>query len=364
MTNITDCNRTANKQLADSNWAVRIGRSMIDNYCNPDDFGALIALAAVLAWRDRGPGWLLDGERTSAQRPPGGWAPLLGVTRHTWISWRDRAIDLRLLSKSNGEYAGGGLVPLLRPIEAVQMREHETEAREVPAEQFARIPAAALFDPKLSRTAKRVLVGLCLYRKPNGLARVAVPTIAKRAGLNERNARLGLRQLERAGAIKANGLFAKVRTYKIVEPKVNASVQSETPHCALRDPPSVQSETPLRAVGDPPAVQSETPYQESYQEKPSSEKHQEKVSGAEGRRPPQMDLALMRLLPGRKDVRQESGAIVEPTPTPERCRERIATLEATLSTMNHCTPGWSTLTKHRNEYLAALSPDTELRASA
>ena len=344
---------------------------MIDKHCNSDDFGALLAFVAVTTWRFRGPGW---GGRASAERPPGGWAPLLGVTRHTWISWRDRAIDHELMSEAQGEYESGATVPLLQPIEAVQMREHETEAREVPAEQFARIPAAALFDPKLSRTAKRVLVGLCLYRKPNGLARVAVPTIAKRAGLNERNARLGLRQLERAGAIKANGLFAKVRTYEIVEPKAKASVQSETPPRALRDPPAVQSETPLRAVGDPPAVQSETPYQESYQEKPSSEKHQEKGSGAErplptnGAQPfrrhhPQNELVLMRVIEGSSTSMPVTDA-PEPEPTPDERRAKVVELDETLNLMKRSSAAYKVMTGIRDEHLAALGADAARRASA
>ena len=77
--NISDKNRSAKQQLIDAGWCVSIGRDLIDKHCNPDDFGALIALAAVLAWRDRGPGWIFDDESSAAQRPPGGWPHTAGT---------------------------------------------------------------------------------------------------------------------------------------------------------------------------------------------------------------------------------------------------------------------------------------------
>ena len=97
------------------------------------------------------------------------------------------------------------------------MREHETEAREVPAEQFARIPVSVLFDPKIGRTAKRVMIGVAMYRNKAGFARVAIPTIAKMAALNVRNTHNGLRRLEAAGAIKSTGHDRQIRTYEIIE---------------------------------------------------------------------------------------------------------------------------------------------------
>ena len=368
-TDMDPANRDAATQLKDSAWAVQIGRGMIDDYCDRDNFGALVAYAAVLAWRDRGPGWYLDTAcevRIDAERPPGGWARMIGVSRWTWIAWRDMAIDLDLISETQGAYASGATVPLLRPVDAVKKREHE---------QFARIPCAALFNPKLSRTGKRVLFGLSLYRNKAGRARVAVPTIATRAGLNERTARRGLRDLEKAGAIKTEGRPRRVRTYEIIEPKTKKSVAGTPPQCSGNAPTVVQ-ERPHSVAGTPPqSVAGAPPYQESSRES-SRKENQENLSRgarspAKGPIPYRRDnnqpvLPLMSLVKDKKDARQGATDInaQEPEPTPEYRRERIASLGEVLSTMKINQAGYKTLKEARDNHVAALDGDTGARATA
>ena len=373
-TDTDPANRDAATQLKDSAWAVQIGRGMIDDYCNSDEFGSLLALAAVMAWRDRGPGWFKDGKRDAAERPPGGWARMIGVTRPTWIAWCGMASDLGLISESQGPYESGATVPLLCPVEAVQMREHETEAYEVPDEQFARIPCAALFNPKLSRTAKRVLVGLALYRKPSGFARVAVPTIAKRAGLNDRNTQLGLRELERAGVIKSNGLYDRVRTYQIFEQRPDKRKVSDTPRKA-RDTPPLSERHPKRKARDTPSVKPETPYQESSRVL-SGETNQENLSRAErlsvvGPTPfrrdhAQKEMPLMRVVEGSKDAHQQEAPDIDASasePTPAERRNQIASLDAAIAT---AIGPWyrERFERLRDNHVAALDGDTGARATA
>ena len=173
--------------LRDDHWVVPIGRRVIEAHSNAYDFGALIANAAVCAWRDRSNVWgkhADDGSFTpmSAQTPPGGWPALAGTTAPTWRKRRDRAIEIGLIERRTGAYDDGREVALLCPLVT---REE--------GEQFARVPAAVLFDPGLSRTAKRVYVALAIFRNPAGSSRAAVATIGTLAGINDRNVKRGLR---------------------------------------------------------------------------------------------------------------------------------------------------------------------------
>ena len=226
MGNIAHKTRSAKQQLIDAGWCVSIGRDLIEAHAK-SDFGALIALAAVLAWRDRGPGWLTDGKRSAAQTPPTGWPAMVGTTPKTWRRWRDRAIEIGLIFKGTGVYNSGAKVPTLRPI-APYRTEEQDQGFEIAVEQFARIPCAVLFDEEIGRGAKRVMLGLALFRNAKGFAKVAVPTIARVAGLNDRNTQLGLRRLELAGAIKSNGLDRRVQTYEICEQRIEKGVTSDT----------------------------------------------------------------------------------------------------------------------------------------
>ena len=142
--------------LVASGWHVRLGqRLLIEQRKSWTDrrgyfrtkkthykTGPLVAFAAVLAWRDRGPIWGRPGpdgriQREFAQTPPGGWAALAGVSPKTWKGYRDAALQAGLLCESEGappsERARRN-VPLLRP--AVDPVEE--------GEQHARIPVQVM----------------------------------------------------------------------------------------------------------------------------------------------------------------------------------------------------------------------------
>ena len=225
MTTISE-NRDAKQQLTDEAWCVSIGRDLIVAHAK-SDFGALIVFAGVLVWRERGPPWMIDGEHSDAQTPPGGWAHMIGAPPSTWHRWRARAIEIGLISECLGNYGSGATVDLLRPKQAYRT-ELQDEGYEMPVEQFARVPVSVLFDPNIGPTAKRALVGIAMYRNKAGFARVAVPTIAKMAALNVRNTHKGLRLLESAGAIKSNGRSRQIRTYEICEQRTDKVATCDT----------------------------------------------------------------------------------------------------------------------------------------
>ena len=350
MDNISDKNRSAKQQLVDAHWCVSIGRDLIEAHAK-SDFGALVAFGVILAWRDRGPGWEIDGERRAAQRPPGGWPHTAGTTAPTWRRWLGRAIEIGLISEANGVRESGPPVDLLMPIKPYRT-ELQDEGYEMPVEQFARIPVSVLFDPKIGRTAKRVLVGVAMYRNAEGLARVAVPTIAKMATLNVRNTQNGLRRLELAGAIKSTGRIRQIRTYEIIEKRTDKVNVGDTMGERRRHQGVNVSDTRGERerhqgvnVGDTREVNvgdtlSGKAIKKTLQEKESRKNLQEKDSGAERIRPdgpapfrrPQNELVLMRVVEGgkegRKDARQEGKVAVEPSPEHER--DRVAALLAEM----------------------------------
>ena len=199
--------RTA-RQILDG-WIVQIPRRVILLHSNAPEFGAMIALAVATAWTDRGvPG-----------RPPGGWARLAGAAPRTWQRWRGLAIALGLVEPMNG----GGIAPL---------------ARIEPGEQFARVPLAILFDQKLSRTAKRVFLGLSLYRSGFGDSRPAVGTLSRASGLNRGNVQKGLRELENRFHITSRGATGRgaMRYF------LGGQAPQPAPKSATKDaPPSTES---------------------------------------------------------------------------------------------------------------------------
>ena len=381
MDTVNDKTRSAKQQLIDAGWCVGIGRDIIEAHAK-SDFGALIAFAAITAWKDRGPACDIDGERSSARTPPGGWAGMVGTTPPTWRAWRDKALEVGLISKGHGFYESGPPVDVLTPTPAYRTEEQE-QGYAVATEQFSRVPCAVLFDKEIGRGAKRVLVGLALFRNAKGFATVAVQTIAEVAALNVRNTQLGLRRLELAGVIKSNGLNRRARTYEIIEQSTDRVAMSDTPggkpatpRVKASDTPGGKPATPRVKASDTPGGKPATPRVKAsdtlsskatgkpYQENQTRKDCQANRSGAEGRRHPQKELVLMRVIEGRKDVRQESEAVTEPAPTPEYRRERIAILDEALSSMSRLKPGYSVLAEGRDEHLAALATDTELRKSA
>ena len=142
-------------------WIVQISSRLINT-----DLGAVIVLAVATAWQHRRVPGL----------PPGGWPRLGGTTTRNWHRWRERAISLGLV-----EMRGSRIVPL---------------AHLEPGEQFARVQIAILCDPKLPRTAKRTYLSLALFGSDLGHSRASLRTLARASGIDQRNIRKGLRQLE------------------------------------------------------------------------------------------------------------------------------------------------------------------------
>ena len=219
---------TALEILADSRWVVLIPRGLVERFNTPSQFGALVAWTAATAWRDRGvPG-----------KPPGGWPAMVGVSRQNWHRWRALAIEHGLI----GATKDGRIAPL------AQLGE---------GEQFARVPVSVLFDPKLSRPARRVFVALTLYRSGTGWSRAAIGTLAERASVDRRAAKRALRELERRLAIVATGMTDR-GVWKFLIPGARRSVTLEPPPLAqsvtLEPPPLAQSVTL-----EPPEVSRENP---------------------------------------------------------------------------------------------------------
>ena len=80
----------------------------------------------------------------------------------------------------------------------------------------------------------------------------------------------------------------------------------------------------------------------------------------------------MRVIEGSKVARQEGAAVIElaspdtpaPEPTADKRRAKIAELEKLLAAMKATDPCFEMFTNKRDENIAALGGDTELRASA
>ena len=245
--------------LRDDHWVVPIGRRVIEAHSNAYDFGALIAYAATCAWRDRGTPWVHvragSNKRLGAQTPPGGWPALAGTTAPTWRKRRDRAIEIGLIARRTGTYDDGRKVALLCPLVT---REE--------GEQFARVPAAVLFDPGLSRTAKRTYVALATFRNPAGSVRAALATIGTLAGLDRRSVKRGLRELERAGALLESGDARAGRARRWIMPEKCKLKACTPPPESLHPPYGKKLPPPPESLHPPIKKTLQESVQESVQE--------------------------------------------------------------------------------------------------
>ena len=204
MTNLqpqTERGNTAGEMLA--GWAVTIDRDTLTALLTSQNFPALLALCAVVSWRDRGRSWgaEVDGKwvKSSVERPPGGWAAMSGCGFAAWRARLARAVKLGLVEHVTGNVKGRRPVHLLR-----------TDYRKGPG-QFARLPISVMLDPGLSRRAKRIYAALAIFRRTDkragGVAWAcpAIQTIARAAGYPDDRSRSivqrGLRELTVAGAV-------------------------------------------------------------------------------------------------------------------------------------------------------------------
>ena len=316
--------RRALDDLRDDHWILPLGRYLIEEHSTADDFGAVIAFAAVCAWRDRGPGWgKADGEnftRIYAETPPGGWPALAGVTAPTWRARRDRAIEIGLIERRTGEDADGREIALLAPLVNVEE-----------GEQFARVPAAILFHKGLSKTGKRVYCALAMYRTGTGWARAAKATIGTLAGLDRADVSRGLKELVGARALIETGdaRTGKVRRWVMPHdysdllktpqsPVKNPTPTERNPTATCQKPHGDLLETPHSPVKNPPPIKKAL--QESSQESDSGDSGQSPgsplIDGAEGgkEQPPQDDGQGKRLKLHRLPCRS-LGKLHHPTET-------------------------------------------------
>ena len=205
MTNLqpqTERGNTAGEMLA--GWAVTIDRDTLTALLTSQNFPALLALCAVVSWRDRGRSWgaEVDGKwvKSSVERPPGGWAAMSGCGFAAWRARLARAVKLGLVEHVTGNVKGRRPVHLLR-----------TDYRKGPG-QFARLPISVMLDPGLSRRAKRIYAASPSFAAPQeerpgesrGLVLQFRP-IARAAGYPDDRSRSivqrGLRELTVAGAV-------------------------------------------------------------------------------------------------------------------------------------------------------------------
>ena len=261
MTNLqpqTEQGNTAGEMLA--GWAVTVDRDTLTALLTSQNFPALLALCAVVSWRDRGRSWgaEVDGKwvKSSVERPPGGWGHLSGCSAPTWRARLARAVKLGLVEHVTGNVKGRRPVHLLR-----------TDYRKGPG-QFARLPISVMTDPGLSRRAKRTYASISAFRrtdkKGGGVAWAcpAVETITRMAGYPAGSRSIvqrGLRELVKAGALvdPAPG-HATTRARRYLMPadyKPAAKVKETVPPPKLKEtvaPPKRNGGPKLKETMAPP----------------------------------------------------------------------------------------------------------------
>ena len=223
--------KTAREILAEADWAVMITRAMVLEFNNPQDSAALAVWVACRALTDRG----LHGP------PSEGWATLTGMSARGFFNARRRAVELGLVRV----VPGGGIEPLVR----------------YDGGQFSRVPVAVLFDQTLSRTERRVFIGLSLYSSGLGDSRPAVATIAKASATNIRDVRRALRQLEDHCRITCMGAVGRgnMRYFVTGQAIPRAQKSGKTAHTSTQsyphNPPAIGTETPP----NPQTIGTDTP---------------------------------------------------------------------------------------------------------
>ena len=157
------------------------------------------------------------------------------MSQRNFHTAKRRAIDLGLVKTVSGS---AGITPLVR---------HEPGNL-----QYARVPTSLLFDEKLSRTAKRVFIGLALYGSGLGDSRPAVVTIARASATNHRNVHRALRELENHCRITRMGAVGRgVQRYNLVgqviprAPKSGTKTAPQSTESYARNPQECSESHPL-----------------------------------------------------------------------------------------------------------------------
>ncbi len=107
------------------------------------------------------------------------------------------------------------------------------------------IPAAAVFDRRLSHADVRVLAALGAHADKNGRCWPATTTLANETGMSERHARTSLRNLENIGYVVTESRPGQSSMYRI--PRNQAAGVEPNPGTILPEPRN-------QAAGDPGTV--------------------------------------------------------------------------------------------------------------
>lgn len=119
--------------------------------------------------------------------------------------------------------------------------------------RLAIVPAAAVFDLRLSHADIRILAALSAYADKSGRCWPSVPTLAQRTNLSERHVRTSLRNLERSAYLVTekrpgqSSMYRIPRKYIAGAPRNSAagvepdpgSILPEPRHCGSGDPGTV-----------------------------------------------------------------------------------------------------------------------------
>ena len=254
MSNIIEIRPSASEQLADSHWAVQLGRSLVTN--RSISFGAVVVYAATCSWRDRGPknGYVNDdGDviRNAAAIPPGGWPALVGCAPQTWRRWREAAVSANLI-----EIISDGPGQLLSPI-----------VKREAGEQWARVETAVLFHRELSQRARRVFMAVSLFRQSSGFAAMSIRKIGDDAGIERRHVQRALRELETIGVLKPAG-----RGYMVIKAAPLTGDSSRPPPVIEAAPPG-DSSRPLTGDSSRPSPGDSSRPLKSLAQEPLSSKN-------------------------------------------------------------------------------------------
>lgn len=103
-----------------------------------------------------------------------------------------------------------------------------TDHTEVPLKEnghFSRLPAAAVFDRRLSAANLRVLAALGVYADPNGYCWPSLTTVGRRIGCTRQNVAYHIKKIRKLGYLlvtqrkRGNGMN-EVNLYQLVYPPI------------------------------------------------------------------------------------------------------------------------------------------------
>ena len=115
------------------------------------------------------------------------------------------------------------------------------------------IPAAAVFDRRLSHADVRVLAALSTYADKKGRCWPAIPTLANRTGMSERHIRTSLRNLEKLDSVETESRPGQSNMYRIPRKHI-AGVPRNQAAGVEPNPGTILPGPRNQAAGDPGTV--------------------------------------------------------------------------------------------------------------